>query len=277
MSQNAPLEIYYKARRFLLLCSGILLMIVFLGLRTEGEKGDKVVLKVLSLNLTVDSPNFLAHFFAGLTAYAIWQFWASWQVQTDAVINFRTNIRDLKLSVAFAAFTIFAYFCKYFVLAFMPSILLPFTQMYENVRSVFSNQEKWWETLAGAVSFSIGAIVGISSVKQMYKKVEMLRSLRKDVNARIAQTLTKFNWVLIFNPNHPNGSKDITFMVDGTIGSGSNKNEANWRVKDGFLEILNDQGAVFSRFLMDETMDTFVSTDDDDTLSLRGQRVQRKA
>ena len=79
-------------------------------------------------------------------------------------------------------------------------------------------------------------------------------------------------WVLVFNPASQK-AKEISFEEDGSIGEGKNKNEDHWRVRGEFLEILNSEGTVFSRFRFNKRDKNFEHTNDDDTLSIRSQKI----
>jgi len=75
-------------------------------------------------------------------------------------------------------------------------------------------------------------------------------------------------------PSDPGRGKKLTFLDNEEIGEGKNDNESKWRVRRGLLELLNSEGKVFSRFLYDKEKQIFVHTNDEDTLSLRSQRIE---
>jgi hypothetical protein len=83
--------------------------------------------------------------------------------------------------------------------------------------------------------------------------------------------LTTRRWMLYFNP--PSRSKPITFLADGLIAEGKNKNEHSWRVLDGKLELLQENGQVHSRFEYNARSGSFVHTNDSDTHSIKGQYI----
>lgn len=78
-------------------------------------------------------------------------------------------------------------------------------------------------------------------------------------------------WRLVFNP--PHRSKLITFLPDGQIGEGQNKNEYSWRLRDGHLELVQEDGRVHSRFVFHQRNSAFTHTNDADTLSIKGQYI----
>ncbi len=77
---------------------------------------------------------------------------------------------------------------------------------------------------------------------------------------------------LIYNPGAPKGKK-ITFKPTGDIGEGYNQNEAQWRTKSGFLEILKPDGSVHSRFRYVPDHKLFLSTDDSELPNTAGQSI----
>ncbi|MGA2532106.1 MAG: hypothetical protein ABSG19_03620 [Candidatus Aminicenantales bacterium] len=83
--------------------------------------------------------------------------------------------------------------------------------------------------------------------------------------------LTSSRWILFYNP--PHGKKVMTFLSDGLVGEGQNRNESSWRVVGDKLEFLNSDGRVFSRFSLDSSQARWTHTNDPDTLSIRGQYI----
>jgi hypothetical protein len=76
-------------------------------------------------------------------------------------------------------------------------------------------------------------------------------------------------WRLIYNAPR---SKRIVFAPGGQIVEGNNQNEHSWRVVGDRLELLQLDGKVHSRFVL-ENNGTFRHTNDKDTLSLRNQLI----
>jgi hypothetical protein len=99
------------------------------------------------------------------------------------------------------------------------------------------------------------------------------RVKRRDTEALILSKLVGSEWRLIFNPTSSK-SKKIIFHEDGNVGEGQNNNEHTWRIRQGMLEILCNDRQVFSRFRYDPDKGSFFHTNDDDTLSIRSQRIE---
>lgn len=79
---------------------------------------------------------------------------------------------------------------------------------------------------------------------------------------------------LFHNPKFgPERSKPIKFEPGGQISDGQNKFESTWRVLNGKLELIQDDGKVHSRFSYLPDSDIFVHTGDADTKSARGQYI----
>jgi hypothetical protein len=91
-----------------------------------------------------------------------------------------------------------------------------------------------------------------------------LRSVTPPTEQELKDWLTKHNWVLVFEPkkgtsltsltnnshHYPpaENTKGITFLPTGDIGNGKNKHENQWRITGGKLEIIDENGKVFSTF-----------------------------
>jgi hypothetical protein len=80
-------------------------------------------------------------------------------------------------------------------------------------------------------------------------------------------------WTLIFNPRNIKGKKRISFQRDGFVGMGHNQNEHRWRVNNGLLEIFREDDKPQSRFAYIPETNEFIHTNDEDTKSLRDQRI----
>lgn len=66
-------------------------------------------------------------------------------------------------------------------------------------------------------------------------------------------------------------SKTLAFHADGPFAEGKNDNEHTWRISNGRLEIVDVYGQVYSRFFFIPSTRGFHHTNDQDTLSIRGQ------
>lgn len=88
----------------------------------------------------------------------------------------------------------------------------------------------------------------------------------------IKQRLVNSPWRLHFNPKSGSrGSKLMLFGPDGEILEGANKNESKWKVKNGMLELVQEDGKIHSRFEYSFEENRFDHTNDEDTLSLPNQ------
>ena len=74
-----------------------------------------------------------------------------------------------------------------------------------------------------------------------------------------------------YNPASDDEWKYLSFLKDGTVGEGQNQNEHTWRIRRGTLEILADNGAIFSRFRHDKDCGQLKHTNDSELPSVHGQ------
>jgi hypothetical protein len=116
-----------------------------------------------------------------------------------------------------------------------------------------------------------------SLLKRAYDLTERITRTKSTIpNEEIRSILLSRNWRLYFNPA-TGGSKRMQFAENGGILTGRNNNESNWRIHNGFLEILNSESRVFSRFYYSQKDERFYHTNDEDTLSIRDQYIISEA
>jgi hypothetical protein len=130
------------------------------------------------------------------------------------------------------------------------------------------------EVLTVIISFLLSTVLVLITTRFTSARLKQGRKNKTNAERTILSVLTGTEWKLVFDPNSAKGSTKITFADGGVIDQGRNDNENSWRLRDGFLERLNSKGKIFSRFLFDEKKKCFSHTNDDDTLSLRSQRIE---
>ena len=94
----------------------------------------------------------------------------------------------------------------------------------------------------------------------------------KKKSSTLVELLESRPYRLFFNPETKR-SKRMVFGGDGLIVEGNNRNEHSWRVHDGFLELIQLDKRIHSRFSYNKDKDIFEHTNDSDTLSIRGQFI----
>ena len=217
--------------------------------------------KVSLLPVTVRDINYIDEIFAVLVLYFAFQASLFWSAQSSPVRALPQYKLDFWASMGIS--------CIAFIVYTFPIIRPVLTQVTEGLITY-----DWVvPVLTGLTSSALAALLAWMS-NFARTKVRKERSRRKDIEQVVLSKLVGPEWKLIFNPNSTKGSKKITFLGDGRVGVGKNDNESEWRIRDGFLEILNSQGEVFSRFSYDNEGESFSHTNDDDTLSIRSQRIE---
>jgi hypothetical protein len=98
----------------------------------------------------------------------------------------------------------------------------------------------------------------------------------KDHQTSLPELLTNQAWRLFFNPRIPGlaKSKIMLFGADGIILEGKNENEARWRIRSDFLELINDRGGVHGRFYYSPADHRFYSTNDPDVASITTHAIR---
>jgi hypothetical protein len=95
---------------------------------------------------------------------------------------------------------------------------------------------------------------------------------RVSADATLEDIILSRPFRLFYNPESKR-SKKIVFKTGGLITEGNNQNEHSWRVVKDKLELMNLDGKVYSRFYYDKKGKMFKHTDEEDTLSIRGQYI----
>lgn len=251
-----PSDAYYKTKRSLLIFAGCLLLAIFAGFKLlNGEQ------KISVLPFQLEKPEFLSSIFAVLVVFFLFQFSLQWAAQQSEVQINRFHRID---------------FFSTFVLG-LASVLIYLGDVARS-SNIFSKLEI--SIGGGAISAlfaiigTIVAIAGSTAVREIAENLgRRLKVTARDKERYIKEIIISQTWTLNFNPENPEGRKLITFASNGEVEAGRNNSEHNWRVKSGLLEILNEQGKVFSRFKYDPTKRQFEHTNDPDTLSIRNQLI----
>jgi hypothetical protein len=124
-------------------------------------------------------------------------------------------------------------------------------------------------------SFSITAIIFLLHlilISFLYKLFPSKPSPLTFQPSDISDVLTTNRWKLVFRP--PDLFKLISFLPNGIINEGQNKNEHTWRLENEKLELIQEDGRVHSRFKFDKKSFEFIHTNDSDTLSIRDQIIR---
>ncbi len=134
---------------------------------------------------------------------------------------------------------------------------------------------------------SLEPIKGLNNLKELLLEgcekitIEQISDLQKALPdckipaLAIESLLIGTNWLLFFNPNKkPKASKIMHFGENGAISDGQNDNESSWRIHSGFLELLDSDKKVHSRFLYNPDKNRFDHTNDPDTGSIRKHSIR---
>lgn len=266
-----PSDLYFKAKRWLVLASGSLLLSLTVGLDVSGTTNGFLPIPITDktkLNIVI----FL------IVVYFIAQFQIHW-ISQNLEVREKTQFKFdyfTTLGISFAA-----------VASYIFSLVTPFAEEFyarlldtTDVENIFGRDMDGFSfisaVLAGLTSgLAAIAITGVwATLFSKYRKLLQIRMEESRAAASSAhELLLGEHWVLNFNPRHPKGRKKISFLDNGSIGDGRNHNESTWRMRNEFLEILNDEGKIFSRFKFDTKTKSFFHTNDEDTLSLRDQEL----
>jgi hypothetical protein len=260
-----PTDQYLKSRRNLVLFSGLLAPSATVGLDFTSKESGSL------LPVTLRDANFLDEIFAVLVLYFAFQASLFWSAQSSSVQRLPQYKIDFWSSIVLSAAALLAY-------------VFPIIQSLTEAAYLYAS--RYWgglyqiryldlipETVATFLSALTAYLMFAAITRFARKTISASRVRRRDTEALILSKLIGSQWRLIFNPTSLK-SKKISFHEDGNVGDGQNNNEHTWRVRAGMLVILNSDRQIFSRFRYDEDKDCFFHTNDDDTLSIRSQRIE---
>lgn len=264
-----PTDSYLRSKRNAVWFSGLLALSVVVGIKPVTDHSSL-------FPFTLEKPELLSEVLAVSLVYFYIQYVMNWYLQIQSVRQNRINEANFLLTstISITSFLIYT------------GSKIPFAKIRLSA-AAFINQATQnigiepafiIDLLRSTGSGFIGAIiVSIFASKLVKDAVNSIakKMLRKHLlqEEKLTSTLTGKHWVLVFNPNSKSGKKTISFHEDGSIEMGKNKNESSWRLNNGYLEILNSEGKVFSRFRYIESEEQFLHTNDEDTLSIKGQRL----
>jgi hypothetical protein len=247
-----PSDQYLKSKRNLVLFSGLLLLSATVGLNVVAEESGSHFLPI-----ALRDANYFDDVIALLVIYFAYQMMLFWYAQATTVRRLMHYKIDFGASIVMAGI----------------SVTLYASQFVGNV-SFGDAISGWWDRrnlIVGGI-FVFLVMYGMLATAKLFIDLADIR--RETSERRIIGLLTNSSWFLIFNPTLPGRSKKIAFLENEEIAEGKNDNEHSWRVRAGLLEILNEGGQVFSRFSYDRDKGIFFHTNDEDTLSLRSQRIE---
>jgi len=259
-----PSDAYYKTKRNLLIFVGCLLLSIFAGFKIVNNEQ-----KISILPFQLERPEFLATILLVVVLFNLFQLSIQWAAQSSEVQANRFHRIDFISTSAIGGLSIFCY---------LGSLLWPSIQQ---IIFTFDSKLEWIDAINLGVSILAIATSALASLlaalKLEYVSKLLSRWLKRKAISEDEELkrvlLSGSDWMLNYNPKAPGRVKQISFDRDGSIGLGQNDNETAWRIRNGLLEILNSKNQVFSRFSYDNATNTLSHTNDEDTLSIRNQRI----
>jgi hypothetical protein len=115
-----------------------------------------------------------------------------------------------------------------------------------------------------------------SQKRLLDQELQLIRTRDKTPQERLTEILLASRFRLFFNPNVPGLSKTkiMRFGKHGTILEGRNDNESSWRIRGDFLELVNSDGGVHSRFYYSPNDRRFYHTNEPDTGSIQKHGIR---
>jgi hypothetical protein len=239
-----PTELYNRSKRNLVIFAAVLALALF-GVVQVSSTNTQYGVQVI--------PNAVPTILFVVVGYLLYQFVLARSFQPDEVRR-RTRL-DSAITSGFASFVLLGYLFYYLLW------------------QVLGLQSKILLSLAAGALVSAVASLGINKWSDLAKWRREAVFLRRFA---LEQRLKEPGWILNYNPQFPNKTKPISFEEDGSIGEGRNANEHRWRLEQGQLIMIREDGEEHNRFLYDPTTDRFVSTRPSSKHGIAGQVIYRE-
>jgi len=251
-----PSDAYYKTKRTLLLFIGCLLLAVFVGFKVADNQ-----LKISVLPFSLEKPEFLTTIFAVLVLFYLFQLALQWAAQKSEVQINQFHRIDFAASISIGVVALICY---------AGSIL---KNNIDAIAAVLNRPGV--ATISSVMTGFVGVLLSYATLKLSTSIGRWIKGVGRKEDEALSKLAMSGQWLLHYNPDDPTAKKLITFQNDGSVGEGRNQNESGWRVRERMLEILNNQGEVFSRFTLTPDGKRFIHTNDPDTLSIRSQSITK--
>ncbi|WP_193171969.1 hypothetical protein [Nisaea nitritireducens] len=261
-----PTPSYFRAKRNVVLSSSLLIISIIIGIKSSSDG------KVTIFPIVLEDWKFIDEILCAITAYFFLQTIIYWAAQGYFVRNSNQYRYDFYLSVSVSCVAFFIYFVKVilYVFDFLRGFLLEFdSYFYDVARQILSSD------FTAIVIGAAAPVTAIITARYIIQYIQRNKSLQIWEHESLNNLLISEKWILHFNPISAAGEKEISFEPNGKIGVGANQNEATWRLRGAALEILNSDNKIFSRFFYDPEVEIFQHTNDDDTLSLSSQWIEK--
>lgn len=243
-------EHYTKARRNVFLFSGLLALSSVIGISEKSSSATSLV------PFELKTPDSIPHVLAVVLVFLVYDCGIQWISQEASYRQIKIRLVDFRTTVGVAIVSLLIYGWN------------TFGYIYKQI--------DWFDVgLFASVTIGLAATLSLF-VTEIFSIFGRRRTAQiADQNISLEDKLLSAAWMLQYNPSSPNARKQVTFNSDGTVKDGRNDNEDRWRVRNGMLEFINKDGNTFSRFEYDPKQLKFLHTNDEDTLSLRGQYMTR--
>jgi hypothetical protein len=252
-----PTDTYLKAKRSLLIFSGALALIVLVGVNPSSPNATHL------FPFELRRPSLIAYAILVVVLYLLVEVVSYWSSQKDEIATHPSHkrIHFFLIWIALGASAL-----QLYSMGFSP---------YQNIEVAphsYDETFQWgWKEFGFVFVVSLAISALVINFTPILKRMRVSRISKEEYF--LSTLLVNRLWVLEFNPQDPKGRKDISFRTNGIVGQGRNQNEDRWRTRGSYLEILNPSGQVFSRFIFDKSSGSFFHTNDEDTLSLRNQKI----
>jgi hypothetical protein len=249
-----------KAKRAVVTLSVLLILLTFAGVEVIDAS------QIVILPIKISNPSVLTYVVFAGTIYYTAQYVIAWALQNEPVRTSLHNAFDFRLTMAIATTS---------SILFVGKNIADQTDVDEWLISLTQHE------VINSFIFNMGILAVLLTVSELSSRygrkvaeVVLARRRSKMVNRNreIFDSLTENSWHFVFDAKSKRG-KSIRFCDNGEIGEGRNQNEFTWRIKDGYLEVLNSMNEIYSRFRFNKEKMMFEHTNDDDTLSLPDQYI----
>ena len=164
----------------------------------------------------------------------------------------RFHRSDFSIIAGTAAFSIFCY-------------------VYNLVDPRFHFLDTLWALVPIGIAGLLSLLVGVVIEKSSTAFADKIKRDEAQEDEEVMTVLKSKTWLL--NYSKSGKGKEITFEDEDRIGSGLSDTLHSWRVKNGLLEILNNQGQIYSRFSFDRDKQVFDPRYDIDKIPIHSSEI----
>ncbi len=256
LDHSALSETYLKAKRYAVFFAAVLALTSAVGLKPSDEGN--------LIGWSISNPENTRYVLYIVVLYYTSQLALFWDAQGKSIRELAQHAFDFWLSLIIALTALWS---------------LPIALVVKRWGPHPNSANDW--LIIGTLF--VAPAIAIAGYRYIFRPtIRRSRDAAAERETEVLGVLTNFSWLFVYNATSydqtkgAHGAKEMVFRPNGEIAIGKNINESAWRINAGYLEILDQHGAIYSRFTYDPQKERFVHTNDEDLRSLRNQYILKR-